>query len=173
MGNYLQKPGLHIKKNRFAVKLMSCITAGMLIFSSMSAFASVLGEQTTHTETEYAQGTTYNRNTFQSDSVGQQTENYFEYIPNSDVLPIVSNGDQVFGKRTSVEANEYLNEQGIFAAMGMNADFFSFQTGVPMSDTIVDGKVLTSDQEKLTGVGLFRLCKFIYLLKHRKARCLI
>lgn len=81
----------------------------------------------THTETEYAQGTTYNRNTFQSDSVGQQTENYFEYIPNSDVLPIVSNGDQVFGKRTSVEANEYLNEQGIFAAMGMNADFFSFQ----------------------------------------------
>ena len=153
MGNYLQKPGLHIKKNRFAVKLMSCITAGMLIFSSMSAFASVLGEQTTHTETEYAQGTTYNRNTFQSDSVGQQTENYFEYIPNSDVLPIVSNGDQVFGKRTSVEANEYLNEQGIFAAMGMNADFFSFQTGVPMSDTIVDGKVLTSDQEKLTGVG--------------------
>ena len=72
---------------------------------------------------------------------------------NSDVLPIVSNGDQVFGKRTSVEANEYLNEQGIFAAMGMNADFFSFQTGVPMSDTIVDGKVLTSDQEKLTGVG--------------------
>ena len=37
--------------------------------------------------------------------------------------------------------------------MGMNADFFSFQTGVPMSDTIVDGKVLTSDQEKLTGVG--------------------
>ena len=35
MGNYLQKPGLHIKKNRFAVKLMSCITAGMLIFSSI------------------------------------------------------------------------------------------------------------------------------------------
>lgn len=133
--------------------MLSCVTAGIIVFSSMSGFASVLGEQTSHTQTEFAQGTTYNKNTFENSSVGQQTENFFEYVPNNDVLPIISNGEQVFGKRTVSEANEYLNEQGIFAAMGMNADFFSFQTGVPMSNTITDGHVLTADADPTTGLG--------------------
>lgn len=136
-----------------AKRVISCVTAGLIVFGSMSAFASVLGEQTSHKQTEFAQGTTYNKNTFESSSVGQQTENFFEYVPNSDVLPIISNGEQVFGKRTVTEANEYLNEQGIFAAMGMNADFFSFQTGVPMSNTITDGHVLTADSDATTGIG--------------------
>lgn len=134
-------------------KAAACITAGLMMFSSVTGFASVLGDQTSHKQTEYAQGTTYNQNTFMSDSVGQQTENFFEYIPNSDVLPIVSNGDKVFGKRNVVEANKYLNDMGIFAAMGMNADFFSFQTGVPMSNTITDGHILTADSEQTTGIG--------------------
>ncbi len=136
-----------------AKRVMSLVTSGLIVFSSLTGFASVLGEQTSHRQTEFAQGTTYNRNTFENSSVGQQTENFFEYIPNVDVLPIISNGEQVFGKRTVSEANEYLNEQGIFAAMGMNADFFSFQTGVPMSNTITDGYVLTSDADLTTGIG--------------------
>lgn len=134
-------------------RALSCITAGTIMLFSLNGFASVLGERTSHSQTEYAQGTTYNRNTFESSSVGRQTENFFEYVPNSDVLPIISNGEQIFGKRTVTEANEYLNEQGIFAAMGMNADFFSFQTGVPMSNTITDGYVLTADTDLTTGVG--------------------
>lgn len=141
------------KNKRILTKIIASITATTFLFSTTVVFASVLGEQTTHSETEYAQGTTYNRNTFYDESVGQQTENYFEYVPNGDVKPIVSNGSQVYGKRNSKEANKYLEEQGVFAAMGMNADFFSFQTGVPMSNTIVDGQVLTSDDEYTTGVG--------------------
>lgn len=133
--------------------MVALLTAGSMMLFSNVAFASILGQETSHYETEYAQGTTYNKNTFMSESVGQQTENFFEYVPNADVIPIISNGEQVFGKRTVSEANEYLNEQGIFAAMGMNADFFSFQTGVPMSNTITDGYILTADTELLTGIG--------------------
>lgn len=140
-------------KRSYIRRAAAGIVAGFVLFTSVSGFASVLGEQTSHTATEYAQGTTYNKNTFLSDSVGQQTENFFEYIPSADVLPIISNGEQVFGKRDVLEANEYLNQQGIFAAMGMNADFFSFQTGVPMSNTIVDGHLLTSDTDPTTGLG--------------------
>lgn len=143
----------NMKHKKVLVKIVSAVTASVFLFTNTVAFASILGEQTSHNQTEYAQGTTYNRNTFYNDSVGQQTENYFEYIPNGDVLPIVSNGSQVYGKRNVDEANKYLEEQGVFAAMGMNADFFSFQTGVPMSNTIVDGQVLTADDEYTTGVG--------------------
>ena len=138
---------------KLAVKAVSLIAAGAVLLCGTPVFASILGDQTSHSQVEYAQGTTYNRNTFESSSVGQQTENYFEYVPNPDVLPIISNGEQVFGKRTVVEANNYLNSQGIFAAMGMNADFFSFKTGVPMSNTIYEGHVLTSDQDQLCGLG--------------------
>ncbi len=143
-------------KNLFKIALLKKITAAALAASMLCvpvSAASILGEQTSHSEIEYAQGTVYNKNTFLSDSVGQQTENFFSYLPNPDVLPIISNGSSVFGKRTVLETNQYLNNQGIFAAMGMNADFFSFTTGVPMSNTIIDGKVLTCDADKLIALG--------------------
>lgn len=143
-------------KNIFKIALSKKITAAALAASMLCvpvSAASILGEQTSHSEVEYAQGTVYNKNTFLSDSVGQQTENFFSYLPNPDVLPIISNGSSVFGKRTVLETNQYLNSQGIFAAMGMNADFFSFTTGVPMSNTIIDGKVLTCDADKLIALG--------------------
>lgn len=142
-----------IIRSACARRAVACAAAGFMIFSSLSGFASVLGEQTSHKAVEYAQGTTYNKNTFLNDSVGQQTENFFEYVPNSDVVPIISGGNKIFGKRNVREANDYLNEQGIFAAMGMNADFFSFQTGVPMSNTISDGHVMTADTEQTMGIG--------------------
>ena len=78
---------------RFAAAAM----ASALLFTNAAAADSILGVQTSHTETEYAQGTVYNRNTFESGSVGQQTENYFSYFPNPDVLPIISNGSSVYG----------------------------------------------------------------------------
>ncbi len=144
----------NFKLKKFAKRLTAAISAAAVLLMPASALASsILGEQTSHSELEYAQGTVYNKNTFMSSSVGQQTENFFSYLPNPDVLPIISNGSQVFGKRTVLEANQYLNNQGVFAAMGMNADFFSFTTGVPMSDTITDGEVLTCDSDELIGLG--------------------
>lgn len=146
------------KRSGFKAKVLRCIAAGLvaaLIPCCVSAASSVLGEQTSHSQTEYAQGTTYHRNTFYSESVDQQTENYFEYVPNSDVLPILYNGTNIYGKRTLLEASDELSENGIFAAMGMNADFFSFQTGVPMSNTIIDGRVVTKDTSWLPTIGFY------------------
>lgn len=149
MKNFFKKAFL----NKIIRRFTAAATASALLFTNAAAADSILGVQTSHTETEYAQRTVYNRNTFESDSVGQQTENYFSYIPNPDVLPIISNGSSVYGKRTVLETNDFLNSSGIFAAMGMNADFFSFTTGVPMSNTIVDGEVLTCDTDTLIALG--------------------
>ncbi len=134
------------------------ILAVLLIISVLlpiNTSAAVLGTQTEHNEMEFAQGTVYIRNTFISDqaSVGKQTENIFSYTPNSDVIPIIYNGTSVYGKRTLTQAESILNSAGINTAMGMNADFFSFKTGVPMSNTIIDGEILTKDTSCLSSVG--------------------
>ncbi|MEG1880604.1 MAG: hypothetical protein RR145_04710, partial [Oscillospiraceae bacterium] len=142
----------HFKKSLQKIILSTIICALLL---SPTAHATVLGDLSGHTQQEFAQGTTYVKNSFISpqDSVGQQVENYFEYTPNSDVLPIIANGTSVYGKRTLSQANNSLNSLGINTAMGINADFFSFKTGVPMSHTIIDGSVLTKDTGYMPAIG--------------------
>lgn len=135
-----------------AVKSASAVTALSLILAQ-PAFAEVLGTRTSHSATQLAQGTTYVKNTFNDSSVGNQTEYYVEYTPNEFVLPAVANGWSAYGKRTVTQANNILRQQGYNTAMGMNADFFSFQTGVPMSNTIIDGRVFTKDSSWLRGIG--------------------
>ncbi len=118
-----------------------------------SAFADVLGTPVTSGRLPLAQGTTLVTNSFYDSSVGKQTEHYVEYLPSGDVLPALTNGWSAYGKRTLSKANEILVQQGYNPAMGMNADFFSFQTGVPMSNTIIDGRVYTKDSSWLWGIG--------------------
>lgn len=120
---------------------------------STSAFADVLGQRISTSQTELAQGTTLYTNTYSDSSVGRQTEHYVSYSPSADVMPILTNGNSVYGKRTLTSANEILRNQGYNTAMGVNADFFSFQTGVPMSNTVIDGKVITKDSSWLWGIG--------------------
>lgn len=144
---------LHKIKNRIRITALFVLLCCVLL--TMPVHASILGVQTGHSEQEFAQGTVYVRNSFQSEQsgVGQQVENYFSYTPNTDVLPIVYNGSSVYGKRTLTQANNLLTGAGINSAMGMNADFFSFQTGVPMSHTIIDGTVLTKDTSWMPSLG--------------------
>lgn len=125
----------------------------ILLSTNCSAYADVLGTHISSKKTELAQGTVLNENVFSDPSVGNQTEHYVEYSPNSYVYPAIAGGWSVYGKRTLTKADDILREKGFNPAMGMNADFFSFQTGVPMSNTISDGKVLTKDSSWQWGIG--------------------
>ncbi len=142
-------------KRRYIFKRITAFAALAAMLCGQSVFADVLGTHTGHTSEEFAQGTTYITNTFQSDQegVGQQAEHYFSYVPNNDVRPIVSNGASIYGKRTLAQANQLIESQGKHTAMGMNADFFSFQTGVPMSNTIIEGRVSSKDSSWKPGIG--------------------
>ncbi|MEE1014096.1 MAG: S-layer homology domain-containing protein [Clostridia bacterium] len=126
-----------------------------VFLGSVSVYADVLGTHTSNKSTQFAQGTVFFTNTFFSDSVGQQTEHYMEYTPNPDVTPILTNGASVYGKRTLTQANSFLTGQGLYTAMGVNADFFSFQTGVPMSNVIIDGRVISADTQSLPAIGFY------------------
>ncbi len=133
------------------------ITAFAIFLMPVSAFASILGSvKIKGYSTEIAHGTKYTHNVFYSDQngVGQQTENYIEYSPNSVVVPGITYGDALFGGSVlSGEANR-LESMGLDIIAGSNADYFSTQTGVPMSNAIVDGKILTKDASGQDAIGI-------------------
>lgn len=118
-----------------------------------SVYADVLGTHISASEERIAPYTDYHENVFSDSSVGRQTEHYVEYAPNGIVHPLVANGYSAYGKRTVLQAANVLKENDLNPAMGMNADFFSFQTGVPMSNTVIDGRIFTADSSWRPGIG--------------------
>lgn len=136
------------------IRLEAALTALFIFSWTVPAGAEVLGTPSSLQAAQFAQGTVVHTNTFQDPSVGPQTEHYVEYTPNPDVVPVLSNGASVYGKRTLLQANTLLNGQGIYTAVGMNADFFSFQTGVPMSNVIIDRRIISKDSGWLPAVGI-------------------
>ena len=72
---------------------------------------------------------------FNSDSVGKQNEYYVEYTPNEDAVPIVVNGASIWGTRNIKQAEQYMQENGLRPLAGINADYFSFKTGIPLLPT--------------------------------------
>lgn len=133
--------------------LIYVVTITYLLHGTILASAEVLGTHIFRSQTQIAQGTTLFTNIFNDQTVGNQTEHYISYTPSDDVLPILTNGWSAYGKRTLTDANKVLTQLGHNTAAGMNADFFSFQTGVPMSNTIIDGRVYTKDSSWLWGLG--------------------
>jgi len=126
-----------------------------LLLSSFSVYADALGSPGFSRQMVISQGTVLHENTFFDATVGKQSEHYIVYTPNKDVTPILTNGASVHGKRTLTQANSFLNNSGIFSAAGVNADFFSLQTGVPMSNVIIDKRVVSKDTETLPAIGFY------------------
>lgn len=135
------------------IKKAAAVFLSAALMLPSAAYAEVLGTPRSARTTQLAQGTVLHTNVFNSPSVGNQTEHYVEYTPNPDVMPALTNGWSVYGKRTLTKADSILRELGYNPAMGMNADFFSFQTGVPMSNTVIDGRVWTKDSSWQWGIG--------------------
>ncbi len=129
----------------------------LLIFSSTSVSASTLGSTLIDSYSiEIGSGTTSTHNEWYSDQsgVGQQVENYITYKPNDLVEPIITHGDYLYGASKINDEASRLKTLGIHSLAGVNADYFSLQTGLPMSNIISDGKIITKSQEKQYGIGI-------------------
>ncbi len=138
-------------------RLIAMLTAAVCLFSNVFASGSVLGSSKIKGyTTQIGEGTYFTHNTFYSDQngVGQQAENYIEYTPNSLVTPIITNGNKVFGTTLISAESKRLKEMGLNIIAGSNADYYSLQTGVPMSNAIVDGKILSKNAEGQDGIGI-------------------
>lgn len=133
---------------------IAVILSGAVLLES-TAFASVLGNDIVSWKTQLGEDTYLNKNVFMSEQsgVGQQTEYYCEYTPNENVRPVLVNGDKIFGKRTILQAADYMKENDMQPMIGINADFFSTKTGIPMGHTIIDGKIITKDSTGQDAVG--------------------
>lgn len=117
-----------------------------------SAFADVLGSVIDGYSTYMNGQTTFYHNVYKNDSTYQR-EYYVDYKPNSGVVPIVVNGDKIYGKRTILQAADYMKKNGLKPLIGINADYFSFQTGIPMGHTLSGGEILTSDTTGQNAIG--------------------
>lgn len=147
---------MHLKLSLYK-KLIATISAAAVLSMPFSVFASVLGSSKINGyTTQIGKGTYYTHNVFYSDQsgVGKQTENYIEYTPNSTVLPTITNGPSLYGMTAISNEVSRLEGQGLDIVGGSNADYFSTQTGVPMSNAIVDGKILTKDASGQDAIGI-------------------
>lgn len=137
---------------KIALKRTAAVFAAIGVLTS-AVYADVLGTHISAEQERIAPYTDYHKNVFNDSDVGHQTEHYVEYKPNGVVRPIVANGWSAYGKRTVLQAADVLRDMGYNPAVGMNADFFSFQTGVPMSNTVINGRIFTADSSWMPGIG--------------------
>ena len=137
-------------------KIISIILIFIILISTFTVNASVLGNILIDSYTvEVGKGLTATYNQWYSDQSGveQQTENYLLYSPNGSVEPIITNGDYVYGRTKIDKEVTRLKNNGIVPLAGTNADFFSLQTGVPMSNVIRDGKIISKVNSEQYGIG--------------------
>lgn len=124
-----------------------------MVFMGISANAEVLGEPSGGWSTYMGAATYFHNSQFTSDSVGKQNEYYVEYTPNEEAVPVVINGSSIWGTRDIKEAEEYMEENGLRPLVGINADYFSFKTGIPMGYTIIDGEIASKEYGGQDAVG--------------------
>ena len=109
--------------NRFK-KIFSGVLALSILLPTI-ANASVFGTQNGGWQTNMGGGAVYTNSSFENSSGTKQTENYVEYTPNSDSVPIVVNGASVYGSRTLTSASEYMKKNNLRPLDGINGDYFS------------------------------------------------
>lgn len=135
---------MNLKKT--AISVILCLSA------ATECFASVMGEKLWSLRTDFGAGTNMYTMAYQDGSTNQQ-EFYVEYLPNEEAVPVVLNGEQIYGKRTILQAAKYYDNLNYRPLIGINADYFSFKTGVPMGHTISGGKLLTKDDTGQNAIG--------------------
>lgn len=133
-------------------KIIAASVAFSILITQLTAFAGVLGEVTENFSGNMGGQTQYYQNTYKSGEIFQR-EYFVEYKPNPEVVPIVVNGDKIYGKRTVKQAVEYMKKNNMKPLMGINGDYFSFKTGIPMGHTIIDGELVTMDSTGQNAVG--------------------
>jgi len=138
-------------------RIISVAMAFAVALSTLTAGASVLGSEVVYTNTtRFAEGTYFTKNIFYSDQsgVGNQTEYYYEYTPNETIKPAIVNGEELYGRRDINQIAQQMKNDGMHPIMLLNADFFSLETGVPMSDCVIDGEIITKGGVGTDAIGI-------------------
>lgn len=144
----IMKEGYKMKKRIFA-------SLFAFIILTQQVYASVLGTDIYGWSHDIGIGTRIYKNAFMSeqDGVGRQVEYYAEYTPNESVVPAIISGKEMWGMDKITDAETYMKENGMVPMIGINASYFSLQTGLPMGHVISDRKIVSKDTESYQSIG--------------------
>ncbi len=134
------------------MKKITSIIAAFAILINTTAYAGVLGNIYNSYSEEMWKHTFY-KNQFGGGSRGNQSEHYIEYTPNEDIVPVMVNGDKLWGTLNIYDAQKYTDQNGYRSRMGINADYFSFQTGLQMGYTISNGEIVSKEYDVQDAIG--------------------
>ncbi len=78
-------------------------------------------------------------------SLKPQSVHILDFTPGKETLPLVSFGKSMKSHKTVLSMLKSAREEGFNAVAGVNGDFYSFYTGIPLSAVISGGFVLSSN----------------------------
>jgi len=90
----------------------------------------------------------------QENSTKRQAEYVISYTPGGSIKPMVAYGNKLYGMSTINTVEKYLIAQGYPVVGGINADFFSLKTGLPLGPVITNGIIRSSDAGS-SAIGFF------------------
>ncbi len=142
-----------LKTEEIKMKLKKIsITLFVVMCICIEVSASVIGNLTSNSVVNFGAGATLFNNSYVTGSEKQE-EFYVEYIPNPDAVPVIINGEQIYGRRTITEAAKYYDSLDLRPLLAINADYFSYKTGIPMGHTIAGGELVTKDATGQNAIG--------------------
>lgn len=135
------------------MKIKSIIAFLAAISVSVPVYADVLGTVTDKNGVDFGGGTYLHNVTYNYGKSDIQNEYYVEYTPNEEVVPVVENGYSIWGRRNISSAAEYIQKEGYRPLIGVNGDFFSYTTGIPMGVSVSEGEILTKQDGYIDAIG--------------------
>lgn len=126
-------------------RILSFILCAAIVLSmSINAFASdIFGYAHIERRDPIGQGTTLVQNHFYN-GTQRQSEKYVNYTPNTAVYPMVYYGTKLYGRSSINTVTKNLEAQGYRVHAAINADFFSYSTGLPLGMLINNGVINSS-----------------------------
>jgi len=126
-------------------KLLSIFLAAVMLLSIPALATGGAGNRVRQTSLLVSDTLQYG-NIVSNNASGRQESHYLSFTPGGDIRPIVSAGGHVFGASNINAVIGHAQRQGHNVLGGVNADFFSFQTGIMEGIYISDGRLRSSHQ---------------------------
>jgi len=124
--------------------MISAALTAALLAPGAAAFALSEDNLLYRTETTPSDGLRY-ETLYAEEGGTRQTGYLFTYTPGSATLPVYTFGEHIYGRETTSAMAKRLTADGARVVGGINGDFFSMATGIPIGIMIDGGTVLSSD----------------------------
>ena len=131
---------MYILKGKFIKKIVS-LTAAAVLFVSSSVYAAEPGAGviTYKHILDYGNGFTYTNTVMQNSTHGIQESYVAQTTPGKDIKPIVIACDTIYGSMNITNVINYAKSKGYNVLGGINSDFFSTSTGIPLGIVVENG----------------------------------